>query len=65
MAKTKSTDEPQAQLTVEVRSTTDGRGMVLLVMAGLMKPDHAIELSKMLLDEAVKATEDASAKKGE
>ena len=54
--------KPATQLTVEVRSTTDGRGMVLLVMAGLMEPDHAIELSKMLLDAAVKATEDGSRK---
>lgn len=50
--------KPDSQLTIEVKSTTDGRGMVLLVMAGLMTPDHAIELSKFLLAEAVKAKAD-------
>ncbi len=45
-------------LQANVLSTTDGRGMVYFALAGLVTPAHAIELSKMLLDEAVKATED-------
>ena len=52
--------EPDTRLTVEVRSTTDGRGLVFFCMAGLIMPDHAVELSKMLLDEAVKARADKS-----
>ena len=54
--------KPTTQLTIEVKSTTDGRGMVMLVMGGLLKPEHAIELSKFLLDEAMAATKDGSQK---